>query len=109
MTVVTTIDVYDMPNSEYRAVLDRMGVEARPEPGIYLHVTAQTEFGYRIIEIWDSQDGFEEFAQRRMVPALEQLGIDRKTEITVKPLHNLFAPRLLELPELVVGLPGAPR
>jgi hypothetical protein len=32
MTVVTTIDVYDMPNSEYRAVLDRMGVEARPSP-----------------------------------------------------------------------------
>lgn len=30
MTVLTTIDVYDMPNSEYRAVLDRMGVEARP-------------------------------------------------------------------------------
>ena len=30
MTVVTTIDVHDMPNSEYRAVLDRMGVEARP-------------------------------------------------------------------------------
>lgn len=109
MTVVTTIDVYDMPNSEYRAVLDRMGVESRPEPGIYLHITAQTDFGYRIIEIWDSQEGFEEFAQRRMLPALADLGIDRKTEITVKPLHNLFAPRLLELPDLVIGLPGAPR
>lgn len=36
MTVVTTIDLYDMPNSEYRAVLDHMGVEARPEPGIGL-------------------------------------------------------------------------
>jgi hypothetical protein len=31
MTAVTTIDVY-MPNSECRAVLDRMGVEVRPEP-----------------------------------------------------------------------------
>lgn len=69
MTVVTTIDVYDMPNSEYRAVLDRMGVEQQP---------------------------------------LKDLGIDRKTEITVKPLHNLFAPRLAELPGLVDGLPGAP-
>jgi hypothetical protein len=109
MTVVTTIDVYEMPNSEYRAVLDRMGVEVRPEPGIYQHITAQTDFGYRIVEIWDSQDGFEEFAERRMMPALRELGIDRKTEITVKPLHNLFAPRLLELPDLVAGLPGAPR
>jgi hypothetical protein len=109
MTVVTTIDVYDMPSSEYRAVLDRMGVETRPEPGIYLHITAQTDFGYRIIEIWDSKEGFEEFAQRRMLPALRDLGIDRKTEITVKALHNLFAPRLTELPGLVEELPGAPR
>jgi hypothetical protein len=109
MTVVTTIDVYDMPNTEYRAVLDRMGVETRPEPGIYLHITAQTDFGYRIIEIWNSQEAFEEFAQRRMLPALHDLGIDRTTEITVKPLHNLFAPRLGELPGLVDGLPGAPR
>ena len=109
MTVVTTIDVYDMPNSEYRAVLDRMGVELRPEPGIYLHITAQTDFGLRVIEIWDSQAGFEEFVQRRMLPALEGLGIDRKTEITIRPLHNLFAPCLAELPGLLDGLPGAPR
>jgi hypothetical protein len=73
MTVATTIDVHDMPNAEYRAVMDRMGVEARPEPGIYLHITAQTDFGYRVIEIWDSQQGFEEFAQRRMLPALPEL------------------------------------
>jgi hypothetical protein len=108
MTVVTTIDVYDMTNAEYRAVLDRMGVEERPEPGIYLHITAKTDFGYRIIEIWDHQEGFEEFAQRRMLPALKDLGIDRKSEITIKPLHNLFAPRLSELPSLLEGLPGAP-
>ena len=108
MTMVTTIDVYDMPNSEYRAVLDRMNVEQQPEPGIYQHITAQTDFGYRIIEIWDSEEGFQEFAQRRMLPALKDLGIDRKTEITVKPLHNLFAPRLEELPGLVDGLPGGP-
>lgn len=108
MTVVTTIDVYDMPNAEYRAVLDRMGVEARPAPGIYLHITAQTDFGYRVIEIWDSQEGFENFAQQRLLPALNDLGIDRRTEITIKPLHNLFAPRLAELPGLVDGLPGAP-
>jgi hypothetical protein len=108
MTVVTTIDVYDMPNSEYRAVLDRMGVEARPEPGIYLHITAQTDFGYRIIEIWDRQEGFEVFAQQRMLPALQDLGIDRKTEISIKPLHNLFAPRLAELPSLLPSLPGGP-
>jgi hypothetical protein len=34
--------------------------------------------------------------------------IERKTVITITPLHNFFAPRLDELPGLVTSLPGAP-
>ena len=56
-------------------MLDLMGVEEQPEPGIYLHITAQTDFGYRVLEIWDSEVSLEEFATRRMVPALNALGI----------------------------------
>jgi hypothetical protein len=37
MTVVTTLDITDMTPSEYRTVLDELGVETRPEGGIYLH------------------------------------------------------------------------
>ena len=48
MSVVTTIDITGLTPGEYRAVLDRMGVETRPEPGIYLHITAPTDFGYRM-------------------------------------------------------------
>ena len=107
MTYVTTIDVYDMTPREYRAVLDHMGVEKRPASGIYLHLTAVTDFGYRIVEIWDSKEGFEEFLEQRLAPATKALGIDRKTIITVKPLHNFFAPRLEELPAVVPSLPGS--
>ena len=108
MTFVTTLDVTGLTETEYRAVLDRMGVEQSPEPGIYLHLTVPTDFGFRIIEIWDRKEGFEEFAERRMYPALRALGIERDTVVTIRPLHNLFAPRLDELPGLVGALPGAP-
>jgi hypothetical protein len=108
MTVVTTLDVTGLTETEYRAVLDRMGVERHPEPGIYLHLTVPTDFGFRIVEIWDREEGFEEFAERRMYPALQALGIERETVVTIRPLHNLFAPRLDELPALVDALPGAP-
>jgi hypothetical protein len=30
MTVVTTLDIYGMSPEEYRAVMDRLGVERRP-------------------------------------------------------------------------------
>ena len=108
MPVITTLDITAMPPNEYRAVLDYMGVETRPAAGIYLHLTTSMSFGYRIIELWDRKEGFDEFLDKRLGPATKALGIERQTVITVTPLHNVFAPRLAEIPGLVPGLPGAP-
>jgi hypothetical protein len=109
MTVVSTLDIKDLTAAEYRAVLDELGVEARPEGGIYLHFTTPTDFGFRVVEIWDEEEGFQRFVENRLGPAARAVGMDRETTITVRPLHNLFAPRLGELPGLVSSLPGAPR
>jgi len=107
LTVVTTIDVYAMPPGEYRAILDHMGVETRPAAGLFLHLTSKTDFGFRVIEIWDRKEGFDEFLAKRLTPAAQALGIDRKMEITVTPLHNFFGPRLPDLVGLIASLPGA--
>jgi hypothetical protein len=109
MTVVSTLDITDLTAPEYRAVMDELGVEQRPEGGIYLHLTTPTDPGFRVVEIWDQRENFDRFVERRLVPANQARGLDRATEITVTPLHNLFAPRLDELPGLVSSLPGAPK
>jgi len=106
--VVMTMNVTGLTHKEFRAILDEMGVEARPEPGIYQHISHPTETGFRIIEIWESQEGFEEFAERRLKPAIMKLAIQRDTKIVFEPLHNWFGPRILELPGLVGELPGGP-
>ena len=108
MIFVTTLDVTGLTPEEYRAILDQMGVETRPAAGIFLHLTTTTDFCYRIVEIWDSKEGFEEFIDKRLGPASKALGVDRKTDISITPLHNLFAPRLEELRGLIDSLPGAP-
>lgn len=106
--VVMTMNVTGLTHEEFRAILDEMGVEAHPEPGIYEHISHPTETGMRIIEVWDSQERFEEFAERRLKPATTKLGIQRETTIVFEPLHNFFGPRLDELPGLVEQLPGRP-
>ena len=108
MTVVSTLDVTDLTAPEYRAVMDELGVEQRPEGGIYLHLTTPTDFGYRIVEIWDEKANFDRFVEGRLGPANEAIGIEHTTKITVTPLHNFFAPRLEQLPGVVGSLPGAP-
>jgi hypothetical protein len=108
VTFVTTLDITGLTPEEYRAVLDETGVETRPAAGIFLHLTTPTDFGYRIVEIWDTKEGFEEFLEKRLGPASRSLGLERKTVISITPLHNFFAPRLHELPDLIRSLPGGP-
>src|SRR5262245_66355150 len=108
MTVVSTLDVHGLTAPEYRAILDELGVETRPEGGIYLHLTTPAEFGFRVVEIWDEKAGFDRFVEQRLAPAAEAVGLEREMTIAVTPLHNFFAPRLDELPALVPSLPGAP-
>ena len=108
MTVVSTLDLTGLTANEYRAVMDELGVEARPEGGIYLHLTTPAEFGFRVVEVWDEKEGFDRFLEQRLVPASVAVGVEREMTITVTPLHNFFAPRLNELPALVPSLPGAP-
>jgi len=107
--VVMTMDVEGLTRGEFRAILDEMGVEVHPEAGIYEHISHPTEGGFRIIEVWESQGGFEEFAARRLQPAVRKLGIERETTIRFQPLHNFFGPRIVELPTLISGLPGGPQ
>jgi len=109
MAVVSTLDVSGLTEREYRSVMDELGVETRPEGGIYLHLTAPTDFGFRVVEIWDEREGFDRFVEHRLAPASNAVGLEREMAITVTPLHNFFAPRLDELPALVPSLPGAPR
>jgi hypothetical protein len=108
MTVVSTLDISGLTAHEYRAVMDELGVEQRPEAGIYLHLTTPTDTGYRVVEIWDTKENFDRFVQRRLAPANKAVGLDHPVDIAVTPLHNLFAPRLEELPRIVSSLPGAP-
>jgi hypothetical protein len=110
MSFITTIDVIGLTPAEYRGVLDRLEVETRPEPAFYLHLAAPLEGGgYRITEVWESKEGFDAFMQRRLAPAAEAEHLQRDMRVNVEPLHNIFAPRLRELPGLVNDAPGRRR
>lgn len=98
---VAVLEIAGLRDSEYDAILARMGVEQEPAPDIYLHLAApMNDDGIRVIELWNDAEGFQSFIQSRMLPATEALGIQRETTVTVTPLHNLFAPRLTEIPQL---------
>jgi hypothetical protein len=101
-TWVAVLDIVGLTIAEYNSIIEKMGVEKNPAANIYLHIAAPLDgdTGIRVIELWDNKEGFESFIQQRMMPAAQELGIQRDTKVTLTPLHNAFSPRLTEIPSL---------
>lgn len=100
MGYVAVLEIQGLTAAEYNSIVARMGVETKPAPGIYLHIAAPMEGGMRVVELWDTKEGFESYINERLIPTCAELGIERKTTTTVTFLHNLFAPRLEEIPRI---------
>lgn len=94
---VAVLDIHGLTADEYNAIVAHMGVESQPAPGIYLHIAAPMEGGIRVVELWDTKEGFENYINEQLLPTCAELGIQRETTTTLTQLHNLFAPRLEEI------------
>ena len=49
-------------------------------PGLLVHVAGQTAGGFRVMDVWTSQDAFEKFGAVLM-PILEEVGIEGAPEV----------------------------
>jgi hypothetical protein len=79
----------------YDAVNEKLGVEDNPPDGLISHAAGQGPNGFRIVDIWESQDHFNRFFEERLGPAITEVtgmepGGDGGPETTWWPLHNVF-------------------
>ena len=73
---------YDVPITTeiYARIKEGLGPE-RP-PGLIAHLTLQIENGLRYIDVWQSKDDFEVFAESRLHPVVHPiLEGDRKSVV----------------------------
>jgi hypothetical protein len=78
-----TIDQYDQ-------ILTKMGLTpggATP-PGAISHWVAKTEDGMRVVDVWESREDFERFAEEKIGPYSREVGLTGEPEIRVYEVHN---------------------
>jgi len=56
-----------------------------PVPGLLAHIPGQGEKGFRVVDVWESQEALDAFAARLM-PILEEIGVQGTPE--VYPAHT---------------------
>ena len=51
-----------------------------PVPGLLVHIAGQGDSGFRVVDVWESQEAFDSFGEK-LLPVLQELGIEVRPEI----------------------------
>jgi hypothetical protein len=50
-----------------------------PVKGVLVHVAGQTDKGFRVVDVWESEDAFRRFGEK-LLPILKEVGIEGAPE-----------------------------
>jgi hypothetical protein len=79
---------------QYDEIVAKMGyLPGGPAgPGAISHLCTKTDDGFRVIDVWESKDAFERFAQEKIGPLSGAVGLGAPPEIKFFDIHNYLTP-----------------
>ena len=75
-------------SEQYDDVIRRLGEDFPPD-GLEIHVCFLMDGGFRISEIWESQEHFNAFGER-LLPVLAEVGVELPSQPEVFEVHNII-------------------
>jgi len=93
VAVGVQIDFPGATLEQYDEVIERVGyLPGGPAaPGELFHWVTKTDDGIRVINVWESRDAWEKFAQERLAPVFQEVGVPGPPEIQFFEVHNYSA------------------
>jgi len=78
-----TLDQYDQ-------VLEKMGLTpgGSGPPGAISHWVAKTDDGMRVVDVWETREQYERFAQEQIGPFSKEAGIEGMPETRIYDVHS---------------------
>ncbi|MEY2452633.1 MAG: hypothetical protein QOD92_2207 [Acidimicrobiaceae bacterium] len=90
MAVAVQMDFNGATLDQYDQVIEKMGF--RPDgvgaPGGLFHWVTKTDDGIRVVDVWESREQFEKFAQDEIGPISQAVGVPSPPALTFHEVHN---------------------
>ena len=78
---------------QYDQVCTEVDWEGQPADGGRLHIAGFDDDGLNVVDVWDSPEAFQRFADERLGPVTERiLGAGNEPEVAFYPLHAVWSP-----------------
>jgi hypothetical protein len=91
--IVAVFEVPGLTQQNYEETVRRLTGKNRmtspsdwPVEGLLVHVAGQGAKGFRVVDVWASEDAFRRFGEK-LIPVLRELGIEGEPEIY--PSHTV--------------------
>ena len=76
---------------EYDAVIEALELGGKTYKGGVFHVAGPMDGGWRVVDVWESQEAFDAFLRDKLGPVSQRLGVPAP-QITAWPVHNTLTP-----------------
>jgi hypothetical protein len=93
MPIVAVFEAPGLTQQNYEETVRRLTGKNRmssphdwPVEGLLVHVAGQTAKGFRVVDVWTSEEAFRRFGEK-LLPVLREVGIEGEPEIY--PSHTL--------------------
>jgi hypothetical protein len=75
---------------QYDRAMELMGLEngGQAPPGALFHWAAATDSGLRVVDVWESREAFDRFAEEQIGPHTAAAGIEGQPEMTFRDVHG---------------------
>ena len=87
MPIAMLVDNPEGSQEVYDQVREHLGLES-PAGGIFHAAGPSPKGGWRVIEVWESQEDAERFLRERLEPAFEAVGFTGRAQPEFWPVHN---------------------
>ena len=93
MTIAVQMDFGGGTLDQYDEVCKKMGLKPKgPGPaGAISHFATTTDAGLRVVDVWETKEQFEKFAQDQIGPFSAEVGLPAP-QMQFLDVHNYFTP-----------------
>jgi len=95
MATVIAMHWPEVTGEKYQEVRELVGWERDQPPGGRLHVAWLADDGFRVVDVWDTPEQFQNFVETRLVPGTQQIGVQGQPRVTFHELLGAFVPQPL--------------
>ena len=90
MAVAVELNFKGATTDQYDQVIQKMGLrQGGPTPkGAISHFVTPTDDGFRVVDVWETREIFDRFAEEQIVPYTREVGITEEPEMRFYDVHN---------------------